>query len=664
MAEASIVLSAEDRTARVIAGLKANLGSVGSEITTLARGFGLLGPAIVSGLSGAAFAGFLRSTAQGIDRLNDIKAATGASIENLSALEDVAARTGIGFDTVGTALIKFNKALSDAKPDNDAGRVLKSLGLDAERLKAIDPAEALRQTAVALAGFADDGNKARATQELFGKSLAEVAPLLKDLSEKGELNATVTTKQAEEAKKFNDQLNSLAKNAQDTGRSIFNSLVPALNRLFDRAKESGGFLGLLKSEFKLNVDEISLQRTSDAIRETTDELIKLQTYADNAAAKGIPVTPGTAERIDALRAELRKLQADAVATGESLKKGLNAASPLPSDFSNEGRNRPRQSLKVPDAPKKPEAEKISDARRELAQYVDTQQKQLEGLQHITEEQEALNLLQRLGALGEVPQVREVVLELAKKQEALKQEAEARKEIVRLAKEEAEAQKKLDDQLDQFSGRVDEANKRALTSRLEERLLAGDVFSEDELNRIVRGIGGVREETAKANDTAQQMGDAFGSAFERALIGGASLKDTLKGLEQDILRITTRKLITEPIANGATDFFKGLGASGDSGAGGALGSIFSKLFGSGGGSSGQFGIGVSGFATGTDFVTRDQLAFIHRGEKIIPAAENRRGGGAPQITINMGSGQQVDRSTIMQLQAAVGVATSRAMRRNT
>jgi hypothetical protein len=669
MADAQIVLSAEDRTARVIAGLKANLGSVSSEVSTLARGFGLLGPAIVGGLSGAAIVGFVHSLAAGLDQLNDVKAATGASIENLSALEDVAARNGISFDTVSTALIKFNKALTEGKPDSDVGRVLRSLGLDAEKLKASDPAEALRQTAVALAGFADDGNKARATQELFGKSLAEVAPLLKELSETGELNATVTTAQAEEAKKFNDQLSQLAKNATDTGRSIFATLVPALNSLFERIKSKGGIGGLLKETFSLGVSQIELERTQDQIAalntEAQDLTATLAQNGDGGTGGFIQRAIGSnaKERLQEVRAELQRLQADEKRVIDARFALLGAGS----STAGQGRGNvnpqnavPRATLKIPDAAKKPEAERISDARRELAQYVDTQQKQLEGLQQLTEEQQALNLLQHLGSLGEIPQVRELVLELAKKQETLKQEAEARKEIIRLAKEEADAQRKLDEQLEGFSGRIEEANKRALTSRLEERLLAGEVFSDEELNRIVRGIGGVREETAKANDTAEQMGQAFGSAFEGAIIGGKGLKDTLKGLEQDILRITTRKLITEPIAGGATDFFKGLGSSGG---GGGLGAFFANLFGPGG-SSGQFGTGISGFAVGSDFVTRDQLAFIHRGEKIIPAAENRRGGNAPQITINMnGSGGQVDRATIAQLQAAVGLATSRAMRRN-
>jgi hypothetical protein len=54
-----------------------------------------------------------------------------------------------------------------------------------------------------------------------------------------------------------------------------------------------------------------------------------------------------------------------------------------------------------------------------------------------------------------------------------------------------------------------------------------------------------EDAAKA---AQDMGWAFQSAFEDAIIGGEKFSDVLKGLAQDILRIAIRQTITAPIGN--------------------------------------------------------------------------------------------------------------------
>ena len=209
---------------------KANesLGASLSNIKTLA---------IAAGAAIGAFALYVQKINSGVDALNDLKDATGSSIENISALEDIARRTGGSFDTVSTAMIKFNGVLNSAKVGSEAEQVLKALGLSAKELKEIDPAEALLKTSLAFAKFADDGNKARGMQELFGKSTKEVAAFLKDLAEKGQLVATVTTKQADEAEKFNQELFKMQKNVTDVSRSFTGPLVTSINEVIKKFKE-------------------------------------------------------------------------------------------------------------------------------------------------------------------------------------------------------------------------------------------------------------------------------------------------------------------------------------------------------------------------------------------------------------------------------------------
>ncbi len=77
----------------------------------------------------------------------------------------------------------------------------------------------------------------------------------------------------------------------------------------------------------------------------------------------------------------------------------------------------------------------------------------------------------------------------------------------------------------------------------------------------------------------------------------------------------------------------LSAMSATGGGGGVGGLFGSLFGGGGGGSsmsGMFGEGtaLAGYAVGTAYVPQDTLAVVHRGEAIIPAAQNRanmRGG---------------------------------------
>lgn len=203
------------------------------------------GAALIATAAVAAGTGLLvmaRNAINSIDALNDVADATGSSIENISALEDVALRTGSNLDNVSSILIKFNEALKESDPNSNTAKALKQIGLDADQLKKIDPAEALRQTAVALSNYADDGDKARLVQELFGKSVKDTAPFLKDLAEQGQLNAKVTTDQAEAAEKYNKMMAGLSTNIEQVSRSIISSLVPALNEAFDRfnrAREAG-----------------------------------------------------------------------------------------------------------------------------------------------------------------------------------------------------------------------------------------------------------------------------------------------------------------------------------------------------------------------------------------------------------------------------------------
>lgn len=259
MAVATLSIDLEARLARLEQDLGKASRLVEREAKKMDRAFVAAGDSLKSlfgTLAAGASVSFLvqlaRSTIDGIDKLNDLSDATGASVENISALEDVAARTGTTIDTVSAALVRFNKELGDSKAGSETALILERLGLSAAALKKIDPAEALRQTAVALAKFADDGDKARIVQSLFGKSVAEVGPYLKDLATQAKLVGTVTTEQAKEAEKFNQELFKLQKNALDLARDLSGPLVSAVNQTIEafRAgqREGKGFFATLRDE--------------------------------------------------------------------------------------------------------------------------------------------------------------------------------------------------------------------------------------------------------------------------------------------------------------------------------------------------------------------------------------------------------------------------------
>jgi len=237
MADAQIRVTAKDDASSVLARVQRELAQTERNATLLGSAFGGLTGGLLAGASLAGFVAYAKAVNNGVDALNDLKDATGASIENLSALEDVGARTGTSFESVSSSLIKFNKILNDAKAGSESANIFKALGLDAQKLKEIDPAEAMRQTAVALSGYKDEQNKARAIQELFGKSAKEAAAFLKDLSEQSQLNATVSTQAAEEAERFNKIIFEGQKNALDFGRAIAGPVISSLNALVDLMRD-------------------------------------------------------------------------------------------------------------------------------------------------------------------------------------------------------------------------------------------------------------------------------------------------------------------------------------------------------------------------------------------------------------------------------------------
>jgi hypothetical protein len=251
-------LTASDRTAAVFRSVRGNLEGMARSAAVLNTTLGTVAGAFGGALAAGTLTAFFGSIVRGIDRLNDLRDATGATVPNLSALEDVAARTGTSFDGMASTLVKFNKSLQEADPGSRTERVLRQIGLSARELRDLDPAEALRRTAVALAGYSVDGDKARIVQELFGKSISEAGPFLAELAAQTKLTGKVTSEQAAAAEQFNKELLTLQKNATDAARALVMELVPALNRLFE-AKRTGGLsaaggalLGLTEADREAN----------------------------------------------------------------------------------------------------------------------------------------------------------------------------------------------------------------------------------------------------------------------------------------------------------------------------------------------------------------------------------------------------------------------------
>ena len=517
-----------ERTANQISGAFSGIKSVAATV----------GPALAAVFAVAGIAGFVRQTLDGIDALNDLSDATGASVENLSALEDAAARTGTQMDTVGAALVKLNQQLAAAKPGNETDQALRAIGLSAEELRRLDPAEALLQVAQSLQQFEDDGNKARLVQELFGKSVKEVAPLLKDLAESGRLNATVTKEQAEEVDRFNKSLFQLGKTATDVARDISGPLITAINNLMERAKKEG-FLSALFTPTETGKAIQQAEDLSRAITVVTDRLLRAETLSKNLELPGAARNKWAADAA-ALRKQLEGLQRQAL----DVTQGLKGAPP--DEYGNEGRraaNRP--SLPALAGPSKPAPtitrpetydESVTRAITSLIAQTDTVK--------LAELNAQLAKLDELAAAGLdqkiVDDLRSILTPVDRGDVGPPISAELEKVNALLAQTDsaqlAEAQRTLVLLNDELS-KVDAGSARFV--QLQEAIMA----AQDRLTELAGTFPELKKQT---DDIGKDIGLTFSSAFEDAIVQGKKFSDILKGIGDDLLRLLVRKSITEPI----------------------------------------------------------------------------------------------------------------------
>lgn len=165
----------------------------------------------------------------------------------------------------------------------------------------------------------------------------------------------------------------------------------------------------------------------------------------------------------------------------------------------------------------------------------------------------------------------------------------------------------------------------------------------------RTIAGMNQDAQDTAALARDLGDAFSGAFEEFAFGAGKASDLLRQLERDLLRIGTRRLVTEPLTNALT------GAIG--GGAGMLSSLFGGLFG-GGAPAADAPVAHTGGLIGIDALPQRSVAaglfagaprfhgggwpglgpdevpiIAQRGERVLSREEVRRGVGG-SVTINI------------------------------
>lgn len=202
--------------------------------------------AIAGVLSVAAFAGWIKGAIDAADAAGKMSAKTGIAVQDLGGLQLAFDLGGAGADNIVSAMAKLNKAAGENSV------ALKALGVNT-KAAGTDGKAMLYSVADAFAKMEDGAKKTAIAIEIFGKSGADMIPLLNDGSEgmrkmdemARKLGMSISEEAADAAGAFNDNLDLLMLGSTGVAQQIAGEMLPTLSSL------SGSFLESMTSGDKL-----------------------------------------------------------------------------------------------------------------------------------------------------------------------------------------------------------------------------------------------------------------------------------------------------------------------------------------------------------------------------------------------------------------------------
>ena len=227
--------------------------------------------------------------------LSDLSASTGESAGNLLLLQRAFDNTGAGADKVGPALAKLqNNIFGAGEGSKEAVAAFGRMGLSMEDLAGKTPTQQLALVASGLTSIEDPSKRAATAIDVFGKSGAELLPLLTNFS--GEMNearatvgsmADIMDRRANVFDAVGDRFLIIQQKVRDFAAGILDKALPAIDAItsalsrIDAAaigqKLADAFLGGEKAMkgFQAAVDAISIGKVGLAF-ELFWESLKLQ----------------------------------------------------------------------------------------------------------------------------------------------------------------------------------------------------------------------------------------------------------------------------------------------------------------------------------------------------------------------------------------------------
>jgi len=231
--------------------------SMGAQFESLAKKLAAFGTAAATGL-----AYFTKQAIDAQDKIRDLSKSTGASTEFLSEIKSAAELSGTSLDAVANSFTKMSKAAvaSIENITGPAANAFKKLGVEVQNADGTvkDLETLFLETSDAVAGFEDGVGKTAVVTAIFGKSAAQLIPLLNAgadglrqmQQEAEEWGLTVSKESSDAADEFNDNLTKIGYARQGFVNRFASAVLPTL------AEFSGEIVASLKEGLKDSGDAI------------------------------------------------------------------------------------------------------------------------------------------------------------------------------------------------------------------------------------------------------------------------------------------------------------------------------------------------------------------------------------------------------------------------
>ena len=227
--------------------------------------------------------------------LSDLSASTGETAGNLLLLQRAFDNTGAGADAVGPALARLQNSIFGAGEDSKAAAsAFGRMGISMEEMAGKTPTEQLALVASGISGIEDPAARAATAIDIFGKSGAQLLPLLTNFSsEMNDARATVGSlaeimdRRANVFDAVSDRFVIISQKVRDFAAGILDRALPAIDAItsalsrIDAAaigqKLADAFLGgeSAMKGFQAAVDAISIGKIDLAFKAFYESL-KLQ----------------------------------------------------------------------------------------------------------------------------------------------------------------------------------------------------------------------------------------------------------------------------------------------------------------------------------------------------------------------------------------------------